>query len=309
MTDLRTAAQQALEALEATSSYDIPAPRLRRRSAITALRAALVEPVQEPGAWTPVAEALPNSGVKVLACYRNRLGNLRRIRAMWTAAKTEEADSDDAEACSEYDEATDTYYVTEGWYECIDNWGDYSSVAVTEGEVTHWMLLPPDPSTAPPQQEALKSALAEPVQDTAFDRWWDNALDGPTPVAPVSKETARWIWNAAKAEPVQEPAAQAEPEPMSPERRQRWEELAAMPRQADPQKPVADYERGFVDGMSEQARRSVDRAVNAMVSSKAKPLSEEELEVLAKKHNGIFYDCDIHFARAIEAAHGIEEGT
>ena len=52
---------------------------------------------------------------------------------------------------------------------------------------------------------ALRAALAEPVQDTAFDRWWDNALDGPTPVAPVSKETARWIWNAARAEPVQEP--------------------------------------------------------------------------------------------------------
>jgi hypothetical protein len=113
------------------------------------------EPVQEPVAWTPVAEALPNSGVKVLACYRNRLGNLRRIRAMWTAAKTEEADSDDAETCSEYDEATDTYYVTEGWYECIDNWGDYSSVAVTEGDVTHWMPLPPDPSTAPPQRLPL----------------------------------------------------------------------------------------------------------------------------------------------------------
>ena len=51
MTTLRTAAQQALEALEATSSYDIPAPRLRRRSAITALRAALAEPVQEPVAY------------------------------------------------------------------------------------------------------------------------------------------------------------------------------------------------------------------------------------------------------------------
>ena len=114
--------------------------------AIITIREALAEPVQEPVAWTPVAEALPNSGVKVLACYRNRLGNLRRIRAMWTAAKTEEADSDDAEACSEYDEATDTYYVSEGWYECIDNWGDYSSVAVTDGEVTHWMPLPPYPS-------------------------------------------------------------------------------------------------------------------------------------------------------------------
>ena len=26
--------------------------------------------------------------------------------------------------------------------------------------------------------------------------------------------------------------------------------------------PTPDYERGFIDGMSEQARRSVDRAVN-----------------------------------------------
>jgi len=55
----------------------------------------------------------------------------------------------------------------------------------------------------------LRSAavLAEPVwesSDTAFDRWWDDALDGPTPIAPVSKETAQWIWNAAKAEPVQQ---------------------------------------------------------------------------------------------------------
>ena len=30
-------------------------------------------------------------------------------------------------------------------------------------------------------------------------------------------------------------------------------------------------------------------------------LTDEEIEVLAKKHNGIFYDCDIDFGRAIEA--------
>ena len=153
-TELRAAAQQALEALEAGLDVD---PIVAGETA-DALRAALAEP-QEPVAWTPVTEAMPKSGVKVLACYRNRLGNLRRIRAMWTAAKTEEASSEDAEACSEYDEATDTYYVTEGWYECIDNWGDYSSVAVTEGEVTHWMPLPPDPDSAPPQRPA------EPVQE------------------------------------------------------------------------------------------------------------------------------------------------
>jgi len=30
-------------------------------------------------------------------------------------------------------------------------------------------------------------------------------------------------------------------------------------------------------------------------------LTDENIEVLAKRHNGIFYDCDIDFARAIEA--------
>ena len=30
-------------------------------------------------------------------------------------------------------------------------------------------------------------------------------------------------------------------------------------------------------------------------------LTDDEIEVLAKKHNGIFYDCDIDFAKAIEA--------
>lgn len=104
--------------------------------------------IAEPWAWTPVAQALPQSGVTVLACYRNRLGNLRRIRAQWIAAKTEEADSDDAESGCEYDEKTDTYWTTEGWYERIDNWSYYSTVAVTEGEVTHWMPLPPAPDAA-----------------------------------------------------------------------------------------------------------------------------------------------------------------
>ena len=111
-----------------------------------ALNVQLGQQQAEPVAWTSVIETLPESGVKVLACYRNGLGNLRCIRAMWTAAKTEEANPDDFN--EEYDEATDTYYVPEGWYECIDNWVNYSSVAVTEGEVTHWMPLPQPPIKA-----------------------------------------------------------------------------------------------------------------------------------------------------------------
>lgn len=99
-----------------------------------------------PAAWVACAERMPASGVTVLACYTNRAGNVRRIRAEWVAAKTIESDADSE--ISEYDEATDCYYDPEGWYEKIDNWGDYSRVAVVEGEITHWMPLPAAPHPA-----------------------------------------------------------------------------------------------------------------------------------------------------------------
>jgi hypothetical protein len=88
---------------------------------------------------------MPGPSDTVLATYVNAAGRRRRIRAAWVPAKTQEASSEDAEACTEYDEATDTYYTVEGWYEAIDNWGDYSSVAVTEGAVDYWRPLPPAP--------------------------------------------------------------------------------------------------------------------------------------------------------------------
>ena len=105
---------------------------------------------QEPVAWTPVSVAMPKSGVTVLACYKNSHDKVRRIRAHWTAAKTEEASAE----CEwgEYDEDADTYWTPEGWYECIDNWDDYTSVFVHEGEITHWMPMPTDPYTAPQRE-------------------------------------------------------------------------------------------------------------------------------------------------------------
>jgi Protein of unknown function (DUF551) len=94
-------------------------------------------------AWISVGERLPKSGQTVLACYTNAAGMVRRIRAEWVAAKTIESDAESE--IGEYDEATDAYYDPEGWYEKIDNWGEYSSVAVVEGAITHWMPLPAAP--------------------------------------------------------------------------------------------------------------------------------------------------------------------
>lgn len=71
--------------------------------------------------------------------------------------------------------------------------------------------------------------------------------------------------------------------------------------------PGNDYERGFVDGMSHQAKSSVDRAVNAMAR---KPLTNAEIgsiEMGLRKYvDGDRYDLSLSdFARAIERAHGI----
>ena len=62
---------------------------------------------------------------------------------------------------------------------------------------------------------------------------------------------------------------------------------------------ISDYERGFIDGMQEQMRRSVDKAVNAL--AKRKPLTDEEITRLwVEAEPG-----PEAFARAIERAHGI----
>jgi hypothetical protein len=97
--------------------------------------------------WISVDERLPESGRPVLATYLNRCGKPRRIRAEWMAAKTLEVAPDD-DSISEYDDDTDAFYLPQGWYEIIDNWDDFRTIVVTEGEVSHWMPLP-----APPQGE------------------------------------------------------------------------------------------------------------------------------------------------------------
>lgn len=93
-----------------------------------------------PVALMSVSDAMPESGRKVLAFYRNRLGMARMVCAEWVAACTREVtEADDLDG--DYDDTADTVYWTEGWYERIDNWDDFSSVAITEGEVTHWADL------------------------------------------------------------------------------------------------------------------------------------------------------------------------
>ena len=102
-------------------------------------------PTPNADPWIPVADALPDPGVWVLAAYRNRHNQWRIVVGQFLTQYFAESDDDDG-AARDYCEAEDTFYVAPGWYEQQDNWGEYSSIAIHEGEVSHWMPLPAVPA-------------------------------------------------------------------------------------------------------------------------------------------------------------------
>ena len=61
--------------------------------------------------------------------------------------------------------------------------------------------------------------------------------------------------------------------------------------------PEPDYERGFIDGMQEQMKRSVDQAVRSM---NAKPMTKQEWMAFLEKAVGEF-DWEAAFVRLVEA--------
>lgn len=87
------------------------------------------------GAWQPIATA-PKTGRKVIVFYLNRNVKPRTVMARWL--NDEQAAESDVDGVG----------LEAGWYECIDNWDDYTEVAIHEGEQTHWMPLPAPPKSA-----------------------------------------------------------------------------------------------------------------------------------------------------------------
>ena len=76
--------------------------------------------------------------------------------------------------------------------------------------------------------------------------------------------------------------------------------------------PEPDYERGFIDGMQEQMKRSVDRAVRAMAALDARPiwfgLTTQEILDIVDDHTErvgglpmLYRDQAADLSRAIEA--------
>lgn len=69
--------------------------------------------------WVPVADRLPVVGRAVLATFRNSLGNVRVVRALYTDGREAVIEDEDGEPCPA------------GWYEN------------NEYEETHWRLIEP----------------------------------------------------------------------------------------------------------------------------------------------------------------------
>ncbi|WEF34907.1 hypothetical protein [Pseudoduganella chitinolytica] len=95
--------------------------------------------------WTVAAGEMPKGNV--LASMRYPTGKRRTIVAFYAGKFQIECGCDDGVAF-ELNEEDDEFYLQEGWYECVQNWGDFSSVAVTEGAVTHHRPLPAAPTQA-----------------------------------------------------------------------------------------------------------------------------------------------------------------
>lgn len=115
---------------------------------------------QEGERWIAVEDALPESGVTVLASYLNRGGKSRTVRAEWVAAKSVEVNDEHADCgwFGDYDEEADCYWCPEGWYEaaetCPHEDGHLSKISEA---VTHWMPMPAKPERVLATQEGSKT--------------------------------------------------------------------------------------------------------------------------------------------------------
>lgn len=98
--------------------------------------------------WIKCDDAMPVTGCKVLAAFRNSHGKWRRVCAIHLTKFAWDCDAYDWDEHSDadIDEKTGTWYWPAGWYEAIESHSDYQYWSVTDGQVTHWMPLPAPPS-------------------------------------------------------------------------------------------------------------------------------------------------------------------
>lgn len=98
--------------------------------------------------WISVKDKMPEDGEHVLVvCEIHPIGLASRkyvCEAFYTRKFSISDVSSEDDTAYDYNEEDDEYYLKEGWYECVHNWDEYSSISI-EDFVTHWMPLPEAP--------------------------------------------------------------------------------------------------------------------------------------------------------------------
>ena len=92
--------------------------------------------------WTPCnkKENLPESGKHVLLSCKTDYGT-EYVCDGFYASKFSIECGVDCEIDSDYNEENDEFFLPEGYYEVIKNWGDYSSIVINDA-VLAWQPLP-----------------------------------------------------------------------------------------------------------------------------------------------------------------------
>ncbi len=98
--------------------------------------------------WISVDDRLPENGVIcLLCCDVKRCDGTHRqyiCDGLYAEKYKKLAHGIDDDCVTDYNEEDDEYYISEGWYERINNWDDYDFIAIND-TVTHWMPLPEPP--------------------------------------------------------------------------------------------------------------------------------------------------------------------
>ncbi len=101
----------------------------------------IITALQEYQPWVSVEVEKPESERPVLLlCQVKPMGRKYICVGFYATPKSVIIPCDD-ESNYEYDEETDEFYLVEGFYENIYNWGDYTSVAINDF-VIGWKSLP-----------------------------------------------------------------------------------------------------------------------------------------------------------------------
>lgn len=117
---------------KAPSNEDGDIERNQAWAAMLAAAPAAPEGAAQVPQWLPISEA-PKDGRKLVLSYLNRSGKRRTVFGRWlTDEQAAETDGDDVGLAA-------------GWYECIDNWDDFTHVAIHEGEPDFFQPLPAAP--------------------------------------------------------------------------------------------------------------------------------------------------------------------